>query len=305
MLGRIAFAAIGCVVWGAAAAQDVAYLGKKVNGVWYHAVVANLNSQNVRVTGVINQTRGVSEPISAMLNRSQPTAAATGTFFNVQSAWPVGCIIVDGVPLFSGPRGSALAVDYFNSAVILDPPHGVFVDAASYRFLMRGGVRILNAGQMMIYPQAQQFKDSRVWGNARRVAVGLTANNKLIMMATNGSVQLRDVCAAMKEFGARDALVFDGGGSAAMYYRGQTLVSPQRRLTNLIAVYEAPGAAWAELVAPTVERTTATASWPSRFSAASTAEPMKPPAPVTSTRILLLLEILRLHLPTKRPGAAI
>ena len=233
-------------------AQHVAYEKRKVNGIWFHAVIANLKSDDVKVSGAVNRRIGKSELFNSMIAQAQPTVAISGTFFNVASSLPVGSIVIEGSRVVEGLRGSCLAIDYFNRARILDPMHGKRVNTNGYRFLVRGGVRILNAGKMHIYPQAQKFKDARIWSTARRAAVGVTRNNKIIFLATNKPALLRDVVSAMKVFGARDAIALDGGSSAALYYKGRFLVSPKRKLTNIVTIYEAPGAAWATL--PTISR---------------------------------------------------
>jgi exopolysaccharide biosynthesis protein len=42
----------------------------------------------------------------------------------------------------------------------------------------------------------------------------------------------------MQALGCEQALNLDGGASMAMYYRGRTVLSPGRKLTNVLLVYE-------------------------------------------------------------------
>jgi hypothetical protein len=67
--------------------------------------------------------------------------------------------------------------------------------------------------------------------------VGLRANNKLLMVAVTRPVTLSRLARLMKALGAVDALALDGGTSAALYYKGKTIVRPGRSLTNILAVY--------------------------------------------------------------------
>src|SRR5579862_4602312 len=71
-----------------------------------------------------------------------------------------------------------------------------------------------------------------------RVAVGVTANNKLIFVATRKPVYLSALARAMKDLGVRNAINLDGGSSIGVYYRGDMIIRPGRRLTNLILVYD-------------------------------------------------------------------
>ncbi|MGI8923665.1 MAG: phosphodiester glycosidase family protein [Fimbriimonadales bacterium] len=238
------------VAAAASTAADVNYDGRKIGGVWYHAIVANLNSDDVKMSGLVNREVGRSEPFWQMLSRSKATVAVSGTFFDTRSARPIGSIVIEGDGKVDGFHGSCLAIDYFNQAKVLDPKWGRHFDTSPYRYLVRGGVRLITGGEITVYPRAQRFKDPRVWSKTRRVAVGVTGNNKLIVVATNGSVLLRSLANAMKAYGARNAIALDGGGSAAMYYRGKILVKPSRKLTNLLTLHEAPGAAWSPLPTP-------------------------------------------------------
>lgn len=222
----------------------IAYEKKKVDGKWYHVVIVNLNSDNVRVSAQVNVNRGQAEPFSRMIRRTAPCAAITGTFFDIQTSRPVGAIVSEGREIWPGNRGSAIVIDFFNRASVLDPPHGTRLDPGLYRLVIRGGVRILNAGEFFAYPREQRFKDSRVWSAARRIGVGVTESNKLVLMATSEAVYIRDLAAAMKTYKVRSAIALDGGTSAGMYWRGSYLVSPGRKLTNILTVHEGPGIAW-------------------------------------------------------------
>lgn len=225
-------------------ADNVAYAGRKIDGVWYHAIVANLRSDDVKVSGLVNETLGRAEPIWKMIGRAQPAVAISGTFFDTRSKLPIGTIIIEGEGKVDGFHGSCLAVDHFNKPLILDPKWGRHFDISLYRFVVRGGVRLLTGGELTVYPRAQKFKDPRVWSAARRIAVGVTKDDKLIFVGTNGSVTLSRLAKAMRALGARNAMALDGGGSAAMYYRGKLLMRPSRGMTNLLTISQAKDIAW-------------------------------------------------------------
>jgi hypothetical protein len=225
-------------------ATDIAYVGRKIDGAWYHAVVANLDSDDVKVSGQVNKTIGRAESIWAMISRSQPAVAISGTFFDTRSKRPIGSIVIEGEGKVDGFHGSCLAVDHFNQAQILDPKWGRHFDTSLYRFIVRGGVRLITAGELTVYPRAQKFKDPRVFSPARRIGVGVTKANKVIFIGTNASVTLSRLAKAMRALGAQSAMALDGGGSAAMYYRGKMLMKPNRGMTNLLTLSEAPNIAW-------------------------------------------------------------
>jgi hypothetical protein len=242
--GMVAFA---CAASTLCIASDIAYVGRKIEGAWYHAVIANLDSDDVKVSGAVNQRIGRAESIWSMISRTQPAVAISGTFFDTRSKRPIGSIVIEGEGKVDGYHGSCLAVDHFNQAKILDPKWGRQFDMSLYRFIVRGGVRLVTNGELTVYPRAQKFKDPRVFCPARRIGVGVTKSNKVLFIGTNANVTLSRLAKAMKSLGAQSAMALDGGGSAAMYYRGKLLMKPNRGMTNLLTLSEAPNIAWKPL----------------------------------------------------------
>ncbi|MFN8138537.1 MAG: phosphodiester glycosidase family protein [Fimbriimonadales bacterium] len=224
--------------------QSISYCTRTVNKASFHAVIADLRSENVKVSGLLAPKLGSSRSAGRMVTSAHPDVAVCGTFFCTSSNLPVGGIVIEGVEMAKGARGSALVIDYFNQAKIFDTGYGQKLNTDGFRFMMRGGVRIMTAGKTTIYPADQKFRLSNVAGSAPRTAVGVTPENRLVILVTKQNVQLRHVATAMKSFGVRDAISFDGGGSTTLYYKGKMLVRPARTLTNLMVLYESPGAAW-------------------------------------------------------------
>lgn len=231
-------------IWTQSGTQSIAYMTRKVGKHTFHAVVADLNSENVKVSGVVVPKTGTTRSASKMVSSVMPDVAICGTFFCTTSKKPIGGIVLEGTEVAKGARGSALVVDYLNNGKVIDANYGQRIPSDGYRFMLRGGVRILTAGKTTIYPRDQKFRLSCVAGAAKRTAVGITGANKLVIIVSSEAVQLRDVAAAMKTLGVQDALSFDGGSSTTLYYRGKMLVSPARSLTNLMVLYESPGVAW-------------------------------------------------------------
>ena len=72
--------------------------------------------------------------------------------------------------------------------------------------------------------------------------MGVTPENKLLLLTTRQPVSLHQLARIFSDLGAVDAVNLDGGSSSAMYHSGKMVTRPRRRLTNLIAIY-AKGAA--------------------------------------------------------------
>lgn len=232
---------------GAAAATAVALEHRTVAGVPVTLVTADLRSPRVRVTAVLPRGgRGTSEPFGAMITRTRPTAAITGTFFATDSLLPIGDIVIGGRLAHFGGRGAALCLT-------ADPKTGglkaaMRSNAGRWRHTDWGGCQTVLAGGMWLVrggapatpgPRGQGFRDPSLFRPNPRVAVGITARGKLLLAVTRRPVSLERWARALRTVGAVHALNLDGGSSTALFFRGRTLIRPGRRLTNVLVVHAA------------------------------------------------------------------
>jgi tetratricopeptide (TPR) repeat protein len=116
---------------------------------------------------------------------------------------------------------------------------GRHVDWAGTRFAISAGPTLLVDGQECIAPASEGFTDPGLYGYRMRAAMGVTPANKLLLLTTCRPVSLHELARIFQQLGAVDAVNLDGGSSTALVYDGQVKARPSRRLTNLIAVYEA------------------------------------------------------------------
>lgn len=218
--------------------SPVAYFTFKNGRAWYHAIQVDLNRPEVRV-GAFYSPRLTS--IWSVARQVQPIAAMTGTFFGYESQQPVADVVIDGRQVARGFRGSALVVDWDNRVRLEDPPLWQRVDWKDERYVLRGLVRLVRSGQIAPNPQAQGFRDRRIWGLASRTAVGITEHNKLVMVATTKAISLRELGSALVSRGVVDGAALDGGGSTMMYHDGTVRVRPSRPLSTMLVVHQRPG----------------------------------------------------------------
>ncbi|MFN7016399.1 MAG: phosphodiester glycosidase family protein [Fimbriimonadales bacterium] len=211
---------------------------RKVGGIPVRYVVVDLNNPYVRVSVVTARKLGQDESIWELLARSRPTAAITGTYFSTTTKLPVGDIVIEGERVHFGGVGTALCITYDNQVRFVRQKLHRQRDWSSYRMVLGAGPRLLQNGQVALYPQGEGFRDRRVYANGKRVAVGVTKANKLLMVVVEQSVSLRHLAWIMRGLGITDAIALDGGGSSCLYYRRQVKVLPKRKLTNLLVVYE-------------------------------------------------------------------
>lgn len=199
----------------------------------YHKVQVDLS--HAKITPTAYYSPRLTSLWTAIGDR-QPIAAITGTFFAFENQKPVADVVIDGKQVASGLRGSALAVDWFGDVRIFDPKVRQEADYFPYRYVLRGMVRIVHEGFVNPEPWNQGFKDRGIWGKARRTAIGITKHNKMILVATNSSVSLRDLGHAMVSQGASNAVSLDGGGSTSLYYMGNLKVAPNRKLSTMFMI---------------------------------------------------------------------
>jgi len=209
-----------------------------INGYTVKYVQVDLNDKNIRVSIETAQKfpKGV-ESFSSILKRTQPIAAINGTYFCTETYVPVGDIVIDGLLYNSGTVGTAFAVDYNNNAFMLPYSESGY-DYTSYRTALCSGPRLLIDGNIKIDGHAEGFSDPSVFSNALRSAIGITSNNKLLLITvTNKGCSLNTLANICKSLGAFQAITLDGGSSSGLYYNGTQYKKPGRMLTNILAIY--------------------------------------------------------------------
>ena len=207
-------------------------------------ITVNLNSPEVRVAAALaRRGPGTAESFRAMMARTTPAAAITGTFFATDSLLPIGDIVVGGRLAHFGGRGAALCLSTNpvtgGTTARVRPNAGLWrhTDWSSYDAVLAGGMWLVRHGGLFLHPRAQGFRDPSLFRPNPRVAVGLTRHNKLLLVATGKRVTLGRWAKVLKSLGAVDALNLDGGSSTGMFYQGSPVIRPGRHLTNMLLVY--------------------------------------------------------------------
>jgi len=221
----------------AASASPVAHVSFVSGGARYHAVVVDMSAGKVSVKTVLASG---SRSAWSMIGKDQPLAAITGTFFAPAQGIPVADVLVDGNLKATGDRGSCFGVDYFGCVSIFDERFRTPVEWSSFQYGLRGAVRVVSNGKVCPDPKAQRFRDKRIWSSASRTGIGITKAGKLVLIATSRPVTLSQFGRAMVACGIKNGLSLDGGSSTCLYYNGQMLLSPKRRLTNLLVITPRP-----------------------------------------------------------------
>lgn len=215
--------------------RPISYDSFMYNHHLYHMVLANMDCGACAVSTVHCDWLTSAH---RLVGESQPVAAITGTFFSPGSQKCVADVVVDGKMVAQGNRGTAVAVDYYGNVKIFDEPFNKAMDWSAYKFGLRGAVRVVDGGRVAPNPKAQRFHDPHIWGKASRTGLGLTESGKLILFATRDNVSLSEFGKAMRTKGIRNGVSLDGGSSTCFYYNGEFLISPGRKLCNMLVLSE-------------------------------------------------------------------
>lgn len=230
--------AVVCAACSARAlASSVTYCKQVVYAVPVHVIIVDLNDRSVKVTVALSKNgRGSSERAASVVSRCRPVAAVTGTFFDTKSLLPTGDIVIKGVRAHSGHVGSALCITSENRARIIPPKERARLSNEDFETVLAGGLTLVYGGRVSINPGSEGFSDRRLFKSTRRTAVGVTAANKLVLIAVNRPTGLQRLAKIMQRLGATQAMLLDGGSSTTMYVNGRFVSVPGRRLTNLLLV---------------------------------------------------------------------
>ncbi len=218
----------------------VGYEQRSVAGVSAHVITVDLSRRDVKVS--VTVARGgfphANESFADMVSRARPVAAINGTFFDKHTLKPIGDIVISGDVVHQGLMGTALAITVDNEAVIRRVTWGHAENWSRYETVLACGPTLVKDGRIDLDPGGERFRDPHVLGDGCRSACGLTSEGKLRLVSVTQAISLRTLADLMLKLGCSDAMNLDGGASTAMYYRGRTIVSPGRKLTNVLTVYE-------------------------------------------------------------------
>lgn len=220
------------------ATTNVSYQKLKVGRVWINVITANLSSPSVCVTPAISKCGiGHCESFRSLLRRTRPAAAIDGTFFCTRTLKPTGDIVIDGQLIYRGYLGMAVAIGESNNIRFVDSQAYHWTD---YRSVLTAGPSLLIDGKLAVYPRDQGFRSGVHFTPRTRAAVGITKNNKLVLVTTTRGAYLSQLARAMRSIGCVDAAGLDGGSSIGLYCNGRLISNPSRGMTNCLLIYDDP-----------------------------------------------------------------
>lgn len=172
--------------------------------------------------------------------RYQPRAAINGTFFHILNGQPTGSVMRHGKLLYDGRWGTTIMIDRQGHVRFRyrSGTYGHKLDWKGVYNAITTGPTLVRDGRVWLHPREEGFRDPRVLGKASRSAIGLTGQNKLVLVTVHTPVSLNKLAHIMLRLGCTHAANLDGGSSSALYCNGRYVTTPKRRLSNVILVYD-------------------------------------------------------------------
>ena len=173
--------------------------------------------------------------VSDFAMRDNALAAINGSFFDMQSGFPICYLRIDGREVGENTRALTDSINrkyYQYATVTLNDGHVGFVVPDSNR-LWEGGLavdNIMTAGPMLLLNgimTAQRDDRTFVTNRHNRTALGTREDGTTILFVVDGrfnglseGLSLTELQYVMRWLGCRDAVNLDGGGSTTMYVKG-------------------------------------------------------------------------------------
>jgi len=242
----------GAAMTPADAAQPIQMTRRIIRGARLYLTTVDLSDRDTYLA--IGLTKGATqannsrfsagdESFRPLVHRQRAAVVASGTFFGLDSQkWVMGNMISGGRFLKYSPwenYGTTLGIGPGKRPEMVTARVDGKPKWQDHWFSLTAGPRLLRNSRIWIAPRSEGFADLRVFGSARRAAIGYTAGGrKLILVTFPGQVSLLKSAQIMRDLGCQEAMNLDGGGSLGLARKGKILVWPGRRLTNVLAFYD-------------------------------------------------------------------
>ncbi len=110
------------------------------------------------------------------------------------------------------------------------------VDWSSVVTSVGAGPTLLKNGTIIANGKSEGFTENKInTDRGQRSFAGVTKDNTLII-GTVANVNIKELAEICKKLGMINAINLDGGASSALYFKGKTITSPGRKLSNVMVV---------------------------------------------------------------------
>ena len=199
--------------------------------------IIDLPSGEYKVSPAVASGPARAEGFSAMIDRLQPVAAICGTYYDADYR-PLGDIVIGGKVISRGCQRQGIGFTSAGKVRFIERKGRSRFDWRGCRSGIACGPRLIRSGRKDINVKRDGFSAVAARIEARRCAVGVTKDGKLILCVITDSVTLDQLAEVMLELGATNAVNLDGGRMCALYENGQYRVRPVSPMSNILAVYQ-------------------------------------------------------------------
>jgi len=221
-----------------AQSSPVSVSDRRVGDVPVKIIQVNLADARVDVGLILPQGfPGEAETFDAMVRREKPLAAINGAYFDKGTLLPIGDLVHQGELVHSGRMGTAFVFDKDRKASLQRVVRHRTMRWENAQTVLACGPALVLDGEINVDAEAEGFRDPAVLGQATRMGLGITKENKLLLVHVRKAVSFGEMAHVFKELGCRDAMNLDAGASLALFANGKTHVAPSRKLTNLLGIW--------------------------------------------------------------------
>jgi hypothetical protein len=226
--------------------DHVARTWQLIGGVGVNIVTVNLKAENVRFlpgfAATADPRRGYFplEDFYRIVRHYRPRVAINGTYFHLLNGVPTGPIVRHGQMLYDGRWGTTICLDD-KGCLTFRYQSGVYGRHRGWEGVTNAiatGPTLVRDGKLWLHPRREGFRDPAVLGRARRSALGLTWDQRLVLVTISTPVSLNKLGNIMLRLNCKQAANLDGGSSSALYCNGEFVTKPNRKLSNVLLVYD-------------------------------------------------------------------
>ncbi|MCA1293798.1 phosphodiester glycosidase family protein [Paenibacillus sp. alder61] len=207
-------------------------------------ITVSLAHPNIHLDVVMAGNRkGRVESLGSIAKRSKAIVAINGSYFDAYTKnsykTPYG-YIVSGGKLQMEASGDRRTVFTYNPNMLAGMIPGTKFNelfaGGELEGALQAGPRLVTDGKIALNLKGEGFRDPKILkGGGTRSALGLTRDNKLILLTTSKAT-IPQLAQIMKQAGAYQAMNLDGGASSGLYYNGKYLTKPGRLISNALVV---------------------------------------------------------------------
>lgn len=111
------------------------------------------------------------------------------------------------------------------------------LDLNTVDHMISSGPFLVKDGKVVVDNYKQSYEDKIKLDRAQRSALGITKDNKLILV-TGSNLNVNELAIIMLNLGCEKAMNLDGGASSGLYAKGKMITTPGRKLNTVLMIYD-------------------------------------------------------------------